>query len=107
MSKFIAQNRQLHILFQNLINNLINLLFPFVRMNLEIWIASEHGGEMCFRLVVEDVAGDSEAFGVGELVSDTKRRTGAFANEEVALTKPSGILVINLRITSETLLFEA
>ena len=58
--------------FQNLINNFINLLFFFIRMNLEIGIAGEHCGEVGFCLVVEDVAWDSEAFGVGELVADTK-----------------------------------
>ena len=76
-------------------------------MNLEIRIASEHCGEVGFCLVVEDVAGDSEAFGVGELIADTKRRTGAFTDEDVALAKPSGILVVNLRIASKTLLFKA
>ena len=50
-------------------------------MNLEIRVASEHCGEMGFCLVVEDMTGDSEAFGVGELVADTERRAGAFADE--------------------------
>ena len=76
-------------------------------MNLEIRIAGEHRGEMGFGLVVEDVAGDSEAFGVGELIADTKRRTGAFTDEKIAFTKPGSVLVVNLRITSKTLLFEA
>ena len=76
-------------------------------MNLEIRIAGEHCGEMGFCLVVEDVARYSEAFGVGELVADTKRRAGAFTDEEVALAKPGSVLVVNLRITSKTLLFEA
>ena len=76
-------------------------------MNLEIRVASEHCGEMGFCLVVEDVAGDSEAFGIGKLVADTKRWAGAFADEDVALTKPGCVLVVNLRIASKTLLFEA
>ena len=68
------------LLFQYLLQNRINLLFPFVRMNLEVWIAGEHCGEMGFGLVVEDVARDSEAFGVGELVADTERWAGALTN---------------------------
>jgi len=76
-------------------------------MNLEIRVAGEHGREVGFGLVVEDVVWNSEAFGVGELVADTKRRTGALTDEEVALTKPSGVLVVNLRIARKTLLFEA
>ena len=76
-------------------------------MNLEILVAGEHCGEMGFCLVVEDVAGDSEAFGVGELIADTKRWAGAFTDENVALAKPGGVLVVNLRIASKTLLFEA
>ena len=95
------------LLFQNFIYHLIYLLFLFVRMNLKIRIAGEHRGEMCFCLVVEDVARNSEAFGVGELVADTKRLAGAFTYEEVAFTKPSSVLVVNLRIASKTLLFEA
>lgn len=76
-------------------------------MNLEIWIAGEHGGEVGFGLVVEDVARNSEAFGVGELIADTERWAGAFADEKVAFTKPGSVLVVNLRIASKTLLFEA
>ena len=76
-------------------------------MNFEIRIAGEHCGEVGFGLVVEDVAGDSEAFGVGELVADTERWAGAFADEDVTFTKPGGVLVVNLRIASKTLLFEA
>ena len=57
-------------------------------MNLEIRIASEHCGEMGFGLVVEDVARNSEAFGVGELIADTKRRASAFTNKKVAFAKP-------------------
>ena len=76
-------------------------------MNLEVGIACEHGGETGFGFVVEDMAGDSEAFGVGELVADTKRRAGAFTDEDVTFTKPGGVLVVNLRIASKTLLFEA
>ena len=76
-------------------------------MNCEIWIAGEHCGEVGFGLVVEDVAWDSEAFSVGELVADTEGWACAFADEDVAFTEPSGILIVNLRIASKTLLFEA
>ena len=75
-------------------------------MNLEIRVASEHCGEMSFGLVVEDVTRDSEAFGIGELIADTKRRAGAFADEKVTFAKPRSVLVVNLRIASKTLLLE-
>ena len=65
-------------------------------MNLEILVAGEHCGEMGFCLVVEDVAGDSEAFGVGEFIADTERWAGALADEEVAFAKPGGVLVVNI-----------
>ena len=74
----------------------MNLLFLFIRMNLEIRIASEHRGEVGFCLVVEDVAWDSETFGIGEFIADTERWAGAFANEEVAFTKPGCVLVVNI-----------
>ena len=62
---------------------------------------------MGFGLVVEDVAGDSEAFGVGELVADTEGWACAFTDEKVAFAKPRSVLVVNLRIAGKTLLFEA
>ena len=102
LAYFLSTNK----LFQDLINHLENLLFLFVRMNYAIWIAGEHCGEMGFGLVVEDMTGNAEAFGVGELVADTERWACAFTDEKVTFAKPDGILVVNLRITSKTLLFE-
>lgn len=67
-------------LFQNLINHSINLLFPLVRMNLEIRVAGEHGGELGLSFVVEDMARDAETFSVGEFVADTERRASTFAD---------------------------
>ena len=65
-------------------------------MNLEIRVAGEHRGEMGFGFVVEDVARDAEAFGVGEFVADTERWAGALADEEVAFAKPGCVLVVNI-----------
>ena len=76
-------------------------------MNLEIRIAGEHCGEMGFGLVVEDVARDAETLSVCELIADTERWASAFTNKKVAFTKPRSVLVVNLRIASKTLLFEA
>ena len=55
---------------------------------------------MGFGLVVEDVARDFKAFGIGEFVADTERLAGAFTDEDVAFAKPRSILVVNLRIAS-------
>ena len=57
-------------------------------MDVEIWVAGEHCGELSLGTVVEDVARDVAGFCVREFIAYSKGRAGALAYHDVALTKP-------------------
>lgn len=49
----------------------IDVFLPFIGVNVEIRIACQHCGQMCLCPVVEDMAGFSDLFSIGEFISYT------------------------------------
>ena len=74
-----------------------------VGIDVEIGVAGKHGRQLRLCAVVEQMAWNAETFGIGQFVADAERRTGAFADEQVALPEPCGVLLIDGGIAVATL----
>ena len=77
-----------------------------VGVDVEVGVAGEHGRQLAFRLVVEDVTGDATGLGIGQLIAHAQRGARALPDEHVALAQPCRVLVIDARITLASLLHQ-
>ena len=94
-------------MIENLVQHRVDVLLPLVGVDVEVGVASEHRRQLCLATVVEDVAWDAMCLGIGQFVPHSQRRTGAFADEHVALAQPCRVLVIDAGITVPTLFHKA
>ena len=92
---------------QDLIQQWVDVGLVVVRVDVEVGVAGEHGGQLRLGPVIEDVAGDAMGLGIGQLIAHAQRGTGALADQHVALAQPCGILVIDACITLASLLSKA
>ena len=91
----ILQARGLLIGVQDCIEHGEDLFLVFVRVDIKIRIAREHGGEIRLPRVIEEITGLPEALRIGELIAHTEGRAGDLADQQIRLPQPGGVLLVD------------
>lgn len=71
---------------------------------MEIGISCKHSRKMSLTSVVKYMARDFMRLSICKLITHTKRRTGALTYQNITLTQPGSILIIDLYIPLSLLL---
>ena len=91
----ILQARDLLIALQDCIEHGEDLFLVFIRVDMKIRIAREHGGEIRLPRVIEEITGLPEALRIGKLIAHTEGRAGNLADQQIRLPQPCGVLLVD------------
>lgn len=71
---------------------------------MEIGISCKHRRKLSLASVIEDMARNAMSLCICKFITHTKRRTGALTYQNITLTQPGSILIIDLYIPLSLLL---